>query len=158
MAKCTAKELEARWKAWAKNPPMDEVGLKPTKDFSEPWLVMPVDERPYNWKTVDRIAGVKVLENVHGSPFLPDLSGSSKAYILCDSEGRFLQMVEYGSNHMPKRQIGYHAELSLDPSGKPLPHYHEMCWPYRRGPAKALTKAQLKKYAPFMRGRPEYAN
>ena len=119
----------------------------------EPWLKKPANKRKYAWRTVDVIAGVKALENENGHPWLPDIAGSSRAYVLYDSQGQFLQLIEYDENHMPIRQVAIHPELSLDPSGKPIAHYHDMCWPYRRGIAKPLTKAMVRKYAAWLMGR-----
>lgn len=118
----------------------------------EPWLKKPTSQRKYAWHTIDVIEGVKVLANEKGHPWLPDLSGSSRAYVLYDSQGRFLQLLEYDENHMPIRQIAVHPELCLAPSGKPVAHYHDMCWPYRRGQAKPLTRAMVRKYATFLKG------
>lgn len=116
----------------------------------EPWLKKPANRRKYAWRTVDVIAGVKVLENENGHPWLPDIAGSSRAHVLYDAQGRFLQLIEYDENHMPVRQIAVHPEPLLDPSGRPVAHYHDMCWPYRRGLAKPLSKAMARKYAAWL--------
>mgnify|MGYP006886762281 CR=1 FL=1 len=109
----------------------------------------------YQYKTVEKIEGVKVLQRVNESASggLPEEAHSSKAYILLNKNGVFKMYREYDENHYLRLEIAYHPEKSVDPSRKPVLHVHE----YRpdnfsdRKP-RQLTTSEFEKYKKYFRG------
>ena len=69
----------------------------------------------YNYETVGKIEGVKVLrpKNSDASLKLPEEAHASKACILLDKDGVFRQYREYNDRHEVVLEIGYHNEPSL---------------------------------------------
>lgn len=67
------------------------------------------------YKTVDKIAGVKVLQPIDeaASFKLPEEAKTSKSYVLLDKDGVFHQYREYNNDHKVVLEIGYHHEAGL---------------------------------------------
>ncbi len=106
----------------------------------------------YVYETVDTIAGVKVLKGINGKHGLPEESHSSSAYIKLDKNGNFYEMRLYDKDHYLTCEIAYHPEPKIDPSRKPVLHYHTYDRQFNRsGPIKA-SKAMKKHFAKYMRG------
>lgn len=109
----------------------------------------------YTYKTVGKIAGVKVLQKIDpkSSGGLPEEAHSSSAYILLNKEGKFKMYREYDKNHYLRFEIAYHPEKNIDPSRKPVLHVHE----YKPNNfddrvARPLTKQEYKKYRKYFKG------
>ena len=109
----------------------------------------------YTYRTVDVIAGVKVLEPLSGARKLPEEAHSSRAYVLLDRNGVFHQYREYDENHYLRFEIGYHSEPSIDPSRKPVLHVHEYePDDFQHRDPRPITQTEIEKYKVFFRGVP----
>ena len=110
----------------------------------------------YQYKTVEKIEGVKVLQRVNESASggLPEEAHSSKAYILLDKVGVFHQYIEYDKDHLPIFEIGYHFEKGMSKKGEHVFHVHEYSKPgiENRKAARAMTKQEFEKYKKYFRG------
>jgi len=109
----------------------------------------------YRWKTVGKIDGVKVLAPVdsHASPKLPEEAHSSRMYIKQFGDGNFSQLRVYDSQRRLRLEVAYHPETSLDPSRKPVLHYHIYTQPgFKHGKAKFATEAMIDRFGKFMKG------
>ena len=109
----------------------------------------------YVYQTVDKIAGVKVLTGIDGKHGLPEEAHSSHAYIKLKSDGTFHEMRIYDKNHYLVFEIAYHPEPKLDPSRKPILHYHLYDRKFNRTNAAKATKAMKKHFAKFLKGVPQ---
>ena len=69
----------------------------------------------YTYKTVGKIAGIKILQpkNSSASLKLPEEAHSSKGYLLLDKSSVFRQYREYNDRHEVILEIGYHNEPAL---------------------------------------------
>ena len=69
----------------------------------------------YNYKTIGKIDGVKIVEPIDKTKALklPEESHSSLGYVLYDKDGVFHQYREYNEKHEVVLEIGYHYEKSL---------------------------------------------
>ena len=104
-------------------------------------------------KTVGKIGNVKIIEGINGKHSLPEEAHTSHAYIKLKADGTFHEMRIYDKEHYLVKEIAYHKELKLDPSGKLVLHIHE----YNRDDFKnrkprLLTKDEFKKYKKYFRG------
>jgi hypothetical protein len=79
----------------------------------------------YTYETVDKIEGVKVLTGIDGKHGLPEEAHSSRAYIKLKPDGTFHEIRFYDKDHYLRYEIAYHPEPSLDPSRKPVLHFHK---------------------------------
>ncbi len=68
--------------------------------------------------------GVKILKGLDSKHSLPESSHSSLAYMKLDKNGNFKEIRFYDKDHCLYLEIAYHAEKSLDKTGKPVLHYH----------------------------------
>jgi hypothetical protein len=111
---------------------------------------------PYQYKTVDKIEGVKVLEPIDSTKSfnLPAESHSSSSYIGLDKNGVFHQYREYNSNHDIVFEIDYHYEQGLSKNGEHVFHVHDYLKPGidNRGKAREMTQSEYEKYKKFFRG------
>ncbi|MBO4446135.1 MAG: hypothetical protein J5782_04235 [Clostridia bacterium] len=107
---------------------------------------------PYVYETVGFIEGVKVLEGVDGKHGLPEEAHSSSAYIKLKPDGTFHEMRFYDKDHYLVFEIAYHPEKKLDPSNKPVLHYHTYDRNFGRSEAIKMPKAMKKRYAKYMKG------
>lgn len=107
---------------------------------------------PYTYRTTMKIGGIKVLEGIGGTHGLPEEAHSSNAYIQLNKDGTVRTMRFYDSQHRLRYEIAYHRERNLDPSGKPVLHYHvydiigKGKW---HGEARKATKAMRKRYGKY---------
>ena len=106
----------------------------------------------YRYKTVGKIEGVKVLEGINNAHKLPEEAHSSLAYIRLKPDGTFHEIRFYDKNHFLTFEIAYHPEKNLDPSQKPVLHYHVYDKNFKRSSAKRATKAMKKRYKKFFVG------
>lgn len=106
----------------------------------------------YTYQTTSKIEGVKVLSGLNGKHGLPEESHSSYAYIKLKPDGTFHEMRIYDKDHFLKFEIAYHPEPSLDPSRKPILHYHEYDRQFNRSSAKKATKAMKKHFKKYLKG------
>ncbi len=106
----------------------------------------------YTYNTVDKIAGVKVLEGIDGQHSLPEESHSSFAYIKLKPDGTFHEMRIYDKDHYLKYEIAYHPEKNIDPSRNPVLHYHVYNREFERSKAIKMTKAMKKYFKKYMKG------
>lgn len=106
----------------------------------------------YTYETVGRINGVKVLQGLGGKHGLPEESHSSNAYIKLDHNGNFHEMRIYDKDHYLVFELAYHPEPRLDPSRKPVLHYHMYDRNFNRTPAIKATKAMKKRYKKYLKG------
>ena len=67
----------------------------------------------YSYKTVGKIAGVKVLQGIGGKHSLPEESHSGQAYIKLKPDGTFHEMRIYDKNHFLIAEIAYHVEPNI---------------------------------------------
>ena len=111
---------------------------------------------PYTYKTVGKIAGVKVLEpmNSKDSFSMPAEAHSSSNYIVLDKSGKFRQYMEYNDQHLPVFEIGYHFERGISKQGESVFHYHEYSKPgiENRSIAKPITPDLYEKYKKYSKG------
>lgn len=62
----------------------------------------------------------------------------------------------YDSQHRLRYEIAYHGERNVDPSGRPVLHYHVYDISGRskwHGEARKATKAMKKRYGKYFRGK-----
>ena len=109
----------------------------------------------YTYQTVGKIEGVKVLSGMNGKHGLPEEAHSSYAYIKLKPDGTFHEMRVYGKNHYLKFELAYHPEPKLDPSRKPVLHFHEYDRHFNRTVAKKATKAMKKHFKKYLKGVPQ---
>ena len=107
----------------------------------------------YNYETVGKIEGVKVLKGTGNLHDLPVEAHSSKAYIKLHPDGRFSMMRFYDRNLYLVKEIAYHPEAHLDKSRKPILHIHE----YEPGNLnnrrkRLLTEQEYEKYKKYFVG------
>ncbi len=108
----------------------------------------------YVYKTVGKVSGVKVLEGLDGKHGLPEEAHSSRAYIKLKSDGTFHEMRIYDKDHYLRYEIAYHQEPSLDPSMKPVLHYHRYDRDFNRTKAKPLTGKAKETFRKYLVGVP----
>jgi len=112
----------------------------------------------YNWKTVSKIEGVKVLEPISGGHKLPEEAHSSRMYILqYPKDGNFAMLRIYDSRHRIRLEIANHREPALDKHAPTLLHYHVYTYPngsskFKRSNAKRLSERARRKFGKFMKG------
>ena len=106
----------------------------------------------YTYNTVDIIAGVKVLKGIDGQHSLPEESHSSFAYIKLKPDGTFHEMRIYDKDHYLKYEIAYHPEKNIDPSRRPVLHYHVYNREFERSGAIKMTKAMKKYFKKYLKG------
>ena len=87
------------------------------------------------------------------SPKLPEEAHSSRMYIKLYGNGKFSQLRIYDKRHRLRFEIAYHPETALDPSRKPVLHYHTYKHPgFVHGDAKFATKRMIDKFGKYMKG------
>lgn len=109
----------------------------------------------YTYQTVGKIEGVKVLSGMNGKHGLPEEAHSSYAYIKLKPDGTFHEIRVYDKNHYLKFELAYHPEPKLDPSRKPVLHFHEYDRHFNRTVAKKATKAMKKHFKKYLKGVPQ---
>lgn len=107
----------------------------------------------YQYKTVDKIAGVKVLSGDGKAKGLPVEAHSSGAYIQLHPDGKFKMYREYDEAHYLTKEIAYHPEPKLTGNHNPVLHIHE----YQRDDfssrsPRLLSEEEKRKYRKFFRG------
>lgn len=107
----------------------------------------------YTYETVGLIEGVKVLQGVNGKHNLPEESHRSKAYILTDSNGKFVRYREFNSDHTSKFDIDYHPEKRISGNYYPIFHIHEYKKGVRAPLGRVLTDGEYAKYKKYFKGR-----
>jgi len=109
----------------------------------------------YQYKTVDNIDGVKVLEpiNKKSSFNMPVEAHSSTAYILLDKNGVFRQYREYDTTHNITKEIGFHFESGLSENGKSVFHIHEFSKPGidNREKGRLMTPEEIFHYRKYFK-------
>ena len=108
----------------------------------------------YRWETVGKINGVKVLRpaDTTSSHKLPEEAHKSRMYILLKNDGTFSQMRIYDKSHKLRFEIAYHPEQKLDPSRKPVLHYHVCNGANDRSKAKMATVKMYEKFKQYLKG------
>lgn len=106
----------------------------------------------YVYETVDKIEGVKVLAGLNGKHGLPEEAHSSNAYIKLKSDGTFHEMRIYDKDHYLVFELAYHPEPKVDPSRKPVLHYHLYNRNFERTNAIKATKSMKKHFKKFLKG------
>jgi hypothetical protein len=97
-------------------------------------------ERIPEYKTVDRIAGIKVLESIEKRGKLPEISNTpNTSYILLTPKGELKQLRTYDYSRHPKLDIDFDH-----PHNKIKPHIH--FYGNREKDFRALTAKEKKKY------------
>ncbi len=108
----------------------------------------------YTYGTNGKIAGVKVLIGLNGKHGLPEEAHSSRAYIKLKPDGTFHEMRFYDKDHYLRYEIAYHPEPKLDPSRKPILHYHSYDRNFNRSNAKRLTDKVKHRFSKYFKGVP----
>ena len=106
----------------------------------------------YVYKTIDKIAGMKVLEGIGGKHSLPEEAHSSSGYIKLDKNGNFYEMRLYDKDHYLYFELAYHPEPSIDPSRRPVLHYHTYDRHFNRSRATKVSKAMKNHFLKYLRG------
>ena len=107
---------------------------------------------PYEWRTDMKIDGIKVLAGINGQHKLPEEAHSSNAYARLNPDGTLRELRFYDSQHRLRYEIAYHPERNVDPSNKPVLHYHVYDVTGTRrwhGPAVKATRAMRKRYGKY---------
>lgn len=109
----------------------------------------------YSYKTVGKIAGVKVLQGISGKHSLPEESHSGQAYIKLKPDGTFHEMRIYDKSHFLIAEIAYHVEPNITGNrhDKVL-HIHEYDRNFVRTDARVLTDSEYEKYKKYFKGVP----
>lgn len=108
----------------------------------------------YTYGTTGKIEGVKVLTGLNGKHGLPEEAHSSRAYIKLKPDGTFHEMRIYDKDHYLRYEIAYHPEPKLDPSRKPVLHYHRYDRNFSRSNAKRLSEKATKRFRKYLKGVP----
>lgn len=108
----------------------------------------------YTYETIGKIAGIKVLSGLNGKHGLPEEAHSSRAYIKLKPDGTFHEMRLYDQDHYLTFELAFHPEPSLDPSRKPILHYHLYNRDFERSRAIKATKAMVKHFKKYLKGVP----
>lgn len=108
----------------------------------------------YTYGTNGKIAGVKVLVGLNGKHGLPEEAHSSRAYIKLKPDGTFHEMRIYDKDHYLRYEIAYHPEPRLDPSRKPVLHYHRYDRYFNRSNAKRLSDKVKHRFSKYFKGVP----
>lgn len=106
----------------------------------------------YTYQTVGKIEGVKVLSGLDGKHGLPEEAHSSSAYIKLKPDGTFHEMRIYDKEHYLVFELAYHPEPNIDPSRKPVLHYHQYDRDFHRTKARKATKAMKKHFKKYLKG------
>ena len=112
----------------------------------------------YRYNTVDKIAGVKVLEGLGTIHTLPMESHSSEMYIRLNPDGTFRVLRVYSKDHLVRLEIAYHKEGNIDPLQKPVLHYHTYEYGSQfkngmhRSKAMPITKELYDKFKKYLKG------
>lgn len=106
----------------------------------------------YTYKTIGKIEGVKILEGIAGKHSLPEESHSSSSYIKLDKNGNFYELRLYDKDHYLYFELAYHPEPSIDPSRRPVLHYHTYDRQFNRSKAIKASKAMKKHFRKYFRG------
>lgn len=106
----------------------------------------------YTYQTVGKIEGVKVLSGLDGKHGLPEEAHSSSAYIRLKPDGTFHEMRIYDKDHYLVFELAYHPEPKIDPSRKPVLHYHQYDRTFHRTGARKATKAMKKHFKKYLKG------
>ncbi len=117
----------------------------------------------YQWKTVKKVGGVKVLEPILSEGHrqtghkLPEEAHSSRMYILQYGDGNFSQLRIYDSFHRVRFEFGYHREASIDKSAKAVLHYHTYTYYsgsslFTRSKAKKVTLKMWQRFKQYFTG------
>ncbi len=106
----------------------------------------------YTYQTICKIAGVKVLIGLNGKHSLPEESHSSSAYIKLDRFGNFYELRLYDKDHYLYFELAYHPERKIDPSGKPVLHYHTYDRQFNRSEAIKASKPMKKHFRKYLKG------
>ena len=108
----------------------------------------------YTYTTTDRIEGVKVLSGLNGKHSLPEEAHSSWAYIRLKPDGTFHEMRIYDKDHYLRYEIAYHPKPKMDPSRKPVLHYHKYDRYFNRTSAAPLPASAIKRLKKYLKGVP----
>ena len=106
----------------------------------------------YNYRTIGKIEGIKILEGINGKHSLPEESHSSNAYIKLDDNGYFKMLRLYDKEHYLIFELAYHPEPTIDKSRKPVLHYHTYDRQFNRSEAIKVSKPMKKHFAKFLKG------
>ena len=110
----------------------------------------------YNYETVGKIAGVKVLKGIGGKHSLPEEAHSSQAYIKLKSDGTFHEMRIYDKDHYLTHEIAYHGEHNISGNREEkVLHIHEYDRNFHRTTARLLTDEEYKRYKKYFKGVPQ---
>lgn len=107
----------------------------------------------YQYKTVGKLCGVKILEGIGRLHNMPVESHTSSSYIMLSENGTFKMMRFYNENHYLIKEIAYHPERKIDRSGMPILHLHE----YKPGDfsnrsLRLLTQEEYEQYKKYFGG------
>ena len=98
----------------------------------------------YTYRTIGKIAGVKVLSGLNGKHGLPEEAQSSLSYIKLNRDDTFREMRFYDKDHYLRFEIAYHVEPSISHNNLPVLHYHVYTRDFQRTKALKMTKAMRK--------------
>lgn len=109
----------------------------------------------YSYRTIETIAGVKVLEGIGVKHSLPEESHSANAYIKLKPDGTFHEMRIYDKDHYLVKEIAYHPEPRLNNGNRQenVLHIHE----YKRDNFKDRsgrlpTTDEINQFKKYLRG------
>jgi hypothetical protein len=107
----------------------------------------------YQYKTVDKIEDVKVLQGNIYYKGLPAEAHSSSSYIQLYSDGTFKQYREFNADHTAKFDIDYHSEFAITGNYNKVYHIHFYHNGNRDVVGRTLTKDEYEKYKKYFRGK-----
>lgn len=109
----------------------------------------------YQYKTIDKIENVKVLQGTGQFHNLPEEAHSSRAYIKVDSKGNFVRYREFNPDHTSHFDIDYHSEPKITGNNTDrVFHIHFYNKYGVRDPVgRLLTNEEYLKYKKLFRGR-----
>lgn len=100
----------------------------------------------YNFRTVGRLYGTKILEGIGGKHGLPEESHSSGSYVRVRDDGTARQLRIYNKDHTARLDI----ENTVH-QGKEGLHAHDYINGVRQ-PARDLTPEEYRLYSKYFRG------
>lgn len=107
----------------------------------------------YVYTTTGKIEGIKILSGLNGRHGLPEEAHASSAYIKLKPDGTFHEMRFYDKDHFLRYEIAYHPEPNLDPSKKPILHYHVYGRDFSsRSEALPMSKAMIRHFKKYLKG------
>lgn len=106
----------------------------------------------YNYQTIGKYNGVKILEGTGNRHGLPEESHSSNMYLKLHPDGNLNMLRIYDKNHYLTIEIAFHPEPKLTGHYNNVLHVHFYDKNFKRTNASYLPKELFNKYKKYLKG------